>query len=139
MNYDQILQASFPCVYRICAAQGAYTIPDREMMVRALQSGFCLTGARYNGILRVDMAVASLWPYAAAQFPSDHFPHRLAAAVQLLQALHFGENQPPPVAELAQELSAALDDLEHLLEAEHDAARPARPAAAAKPAPEEKA
>ena len=113
---DAIWQASFPHLYALGQKQGCYTIPDKEMMVRALQSGFMLIGEKNNAILRLDMAIACLWPQVRHLFGGDVFPHRLAAATDILRVLNFGEEQPEAVQKLVSELSHSLDDLEHLLQ-----------------------
>lgn len=115
LTEDAIWQASFPYFFAFARQQGAYDIPDRDMMLRALQSGFALTGARSNAVLRLDMAIASLWPHIVNKFASPHFQHRLAAATDILRAVDFGDDQPAVIAELARELTDALEALEQVL------------------------
>ena len=116
MTEDAICQASIPHIYALGQQQGSYTVPDKEMMVRALQSGFMLIGERNNSILRLDMAIACLWPQVRHLFASDTFAHRLAAATHILRVLNFGDGQPEEVRGLAAELSQALDNLEQVLQ-----------------------
>jgi|GEM_PF-5493857 len=138
---DAIWQASFPQLYALGQRQGAYAIPDKEMMVRALQSGFMLIGERNNAILRLDMAIACLWPRVRHLFKADLFPHRLAAATDMLRVLNFGEDRTGEVQKLVSVLSQALDDLERLLQRLNEAGRAeeaALPAAEPGPGGQEK-
>lgn len=138
MLEDAIWLASFPQTYRLGQKQGSYTIPDKDMMVRALQSGLMLVGERNNAILRLDMAIACLWPQVRHLFLSNTFPHRLAAATSVLRHMNFGEGQPEETRNLAVELSQALDALEQILQKLDTAARAAEAARqASEPAPED--
>lgn len=119
LTKDAMWQGSFPHLYALCRKQSSYTIPNRERLTRSLQSGLMLVGERSNAVLRLDMAIACLWPQISYLFVSDTFPHRLAAATDILRAVSFGEGQAEQVRELANELVAALDALERLLAAQH--------------------
>ena len=57
----------------------------------------------------MDLARACLWPHVKELFDVDFFPHRLAAATDLLRAVDFGENADEKVVALAAELTSALD------------------------------
>jgi len=123
LTEDAIWQASFPHLYALGQRQGSYTIPDKELMIKALQSGFMLIGEKNNAILRLDMVIACLWPQVCHLFAGDVFPHRLAAATDILRMLNFGEGKPEEVQKLVSELSHALDGLEQLLQRQDAADR----------------
>lgn len=58
--------------------------------------------------------------YVQDLFIVDFFPHRLAAATDLLRAADFGEGDDVRVNKLARELAAALDAVELVMAEEQE-------------------
>ena len=76
-----------------------------------------LGSARNTAVLRLDMAIAYLWPHLKDYFNIDIFKSRLETAVDLLKALEYEEEEelPPHVPTLGKELKDTLLALEAFL------------------------
>ena len=121
---ESLRHSDYPCFSRFCRSQGQFRIPDQGFLSRSLEAGLALENARNNAILRLDMSMACLWPFLEQFFNFQLFPSRLAAALDLLRAVGFAQEEKSDsrIPALAQELQQALDDLEDLLCQEENAA-----------------
>lgn len=116
---DEAWRSRFPYLYRFCLGQGYYRIPDRDFLLRGIEGGLALTGARNNGVLRVDLAIAHLWPLVEDLFCFSVFASRLDAAGAVLEAVAFcGDLQDGTAEAVGRELVQAMEDLERLLRLE---------------------
>ena len=113
---NELWEKCFPYCYRAGQTEGTYAIRSMENLLLGVELGEGLTRLRRRAELRVDLALAALWPEIQASFPINCFPHRLAACTDVLRELDFGNKGPDETRELAKELASALDDLEATLE-----------------------
>lgn len=119
LDENKLWQICFPNLYARVGQESSYIITGQEELIKQLQANGGGATALERAFSRLDLAIACLWPYVEALFCADFFPHRLAAATDLLRAVDFGEVDDPRTGALARELAAALDDLENLLAASH--------------------
>lgn len=122
MPLQEAWRSRFPHFFTFCLGQGGYRIPDREWLLRALEGGFALTEKRNSSILRVDLAMAYLWPLVSEGRAASVFPSRLAAAVAILGAADGCKAASEELVQtLSEELIQAMEDAEQALKWEKDA------------------
>jgi len=114
-NENKLWQTAFPNCWMLGQQEGVYEAPDLRELLSALQNGMTLTGEENRALIRLDLAIACLWQHVHEEFPINLFPHRLAAATDLLRAVNFGEGQSEEITKIAAELMQALDQLEQVL------------------------
>jgi len=117
MDEDQVWKLCFPNIYRKCRYEGVYVIKSEEELALAAKEHSASRTDVDRCLSRLDAAITYLWPAVSDLFAVDFFPHRLAAATDLLRAVDFGEEQSPRVQLLAKELSDAVTALEKTLKA----------------------
>lgn len=118
IDENKLWEKAFPYFYRQSVREGIYIIPrENEFIAHLEQYGDGDTPAE-RAISRLDMAILCLWPHLQELFVVDFFPHRLAAATDLLRAAEFGESGDQRVNLIAGQLAQALDDVERLLAGE---------------------
>ena len=115
IDENRLWQAAFPCFYERATRDGVYIIPQEDDFLAFLQEHGSGATAEDRAISRLDMAMVCLWPYLQELFLVDFFPHRLAAATDLLRAADFGEGDDLRINKLARELAAALDAVERVM------------------------
>lgn len=115
---NKLWELCFPHLYEQSLREGSYIMLSEETLLQRIKEdgGGCTILVRAYS--RVDMALACLWPQVKYLFNADFFPHRLAAATELMRAAQFGEGEKARLEALGMELAAALDALEYLLSAE---------------------
>ena len=120
IDENKLWQMTFPCFYQHAAKEGVYVMPQLNDLLLQLQldGGGC--SAEERAFNRLDLAMACLWPLVKDLFCVDFFPHRLAAATDMLRAADFGEGNNSQVNALAHELAEALNAVETLLSADSD-------------------
>lgn len=113
MDENKLWEYCLPNTYKQCSSQGVYIVSTQDVLLeRVMQAE---VSDEEQASLRLDMAIACLWPHVEGLFCVDFFPHRLAAATDLLRAIDFGEGKNKQLNDLAAELAAALDNLEVVL------------------------
>ena len=108
---------SFPYMYDHCSSSGIYIITAPEEMMQNIVSA-AVTDPVQIAMNRLDMAMGYLWPYVSHLFLVDFFPHRLAAATDILRAVDFGQSdeiKEVHVMALIGELVDALNNAEAVL------------------------
>ncbi|MDO4733457.1 MAG: thiamine diphosphokinase, partial [Bacillota bacterium] len=110
---EERLKSMYPNIFRNGDKQSYYFIPDRQSLLRAIEGGFMLEDEQSSALLRLDMAISSLWPHLEFLFNQSVFSSRLFAAVELKIAAKYADDEDAVLVEqLAKELDAALDALE---------------------------
>ena len=109
IDENMLWQAAFPRFYERATHDGVFIMPHGDGAT-----------AEERAISRLDMTMVCLWPYVQDLFIVDFFPHRLAAATDLLRAADFGEGDDVRVNKLARELAAALDAVELVMAEEQE-------------------
>lgn len=122
VDENRLWQICFPYTFAACNNEGVYIVCSPEEMLKRIELMNNIRTAVDKATARLDMAICYLWPYVADLFVVDFFPHRLAAATDLLRAVDFGEGKDLTVAALARELAGALDNLEKTYAAESNEA-----------------
>ena len=112
IDENMLWQAAFPRFYEHATHDGVFIMPQLDDFLAFLQQHGDGATAEERAISRLDMTMVCLWPYVQDLFIVDFFPHRLAAATDLLRAADFGEGDDVRVNKLARELAAALDAVE---------------------------
>ena len=115
MNIDEnkLWEYCFPYAYKQSCSQGVYVVSNTENLLE--QVVHAEDNDEEQAVLRLDMAIACIWPHVEELFCVDFFPHRLAAATDLLRAVDFGEGKDKQLNALGEELASALDNLEVVL------------------------
>ncbi len=116
IDENQLWQQAFPYFFPYACAEGVYIIPvTSQLMQQIMYSGGGSTKTE-RAISRLDLAISSLWQKIDYLFSVDFFPHRLAAATDLLRAADFGEGPDTQINALAIEVAQAVDNVERVLE-----------------------
>ena len=118
IDENRLWQMAFPCFYQRASQEGVYIMPQLDELLLTLRENGGGATAEERALSRLDMALVCLWPYLEDLFVVDFFPHRLAAATDLLRAADFGEGDDQRLNQLARELAAALDAVERVLAAQ---------------------
>jgi hypothetical protein len=114
---NKLWELCAPQLYEQSAREGSYIMPSEEKLLQRIRENGGGSTILERAYSRLDMALACLWPQVKYLFNADFFPHRLAAATELLRAAQFGEGEKAQLEALGMELAAALDALEYLLSA----------------------
>lgn len=112
---NKLWQICFPHLYDRVGRESPYIIPAEAELIKQLNANGGGATDLERAFCRLDLTIACLWPYVEILFGGDVFPHRLAAATDLLRAVDLGEGEDTRRSALARELAASLDDLETLL------------------------
>ena len=120
IDENMLWQAAFPRFYEHATHDGVFIMPQLDDFFAFLQQHGGGATAEERAISRLDMTMVCLWPYVQDLFIVDFFPHRLAAATDLLRAADFGEGDDVRVNKLARELAAALDAVELVMAEEQE-------------------
>ena len=119
IDENKLWRMCFPYCFAEAQREGVYVVISPEAAERKLKDSGGGRSPLERAVSRLDMAIAYLWPHVSDLFLVDFFPHRLAAATDILRAVDFGEGQEPTVGLLAKELAESLDALEQTLAAYH--------------------
>lgn len=114
IDEDKLWAQSFPNYYPSAITEGVFIMPETPILMQQLIFGAAGVTQEERAIMRLDLAMSSLWPEVKELFFVDFFPHRLAAATDLLRAADFGEGPDSKRNALAKELVAALDHVEQV-------------------------
>lgn len=119
LDVTQVWRICFPAAYAYAARLGVFVMLGTTPLLRLLRQG----DMRYeqmadSAVLRLELAISALWPYVEHLFAVDFFPHLLAAATEILRAADFCLEDSPLIALLAEEVAAAVRNLETVLSVE---------------------
>lgn len=114
IDENKLWQICFPYIHSYVAQEGSYIMVSPEQVLSTMEGDDVSTPVK-RALFRLNMAMACLWPYVENLFSIDFFPHRLAAATDLLRAAEFGEGGDKLLVALPGELAEALDELEKQL------------------------
>jgi hypothetical protein len=112
-------QQSYPSFFDYAVRGGIFIIPDLQQLMKQIAVSGVGDNEIDRALLRLDLSMSILWPKVKDLFVADFFPHRLAAATDLLHAVDFVEEPDKQINELAIELAASLDNIEDILERHH--------------------